>query len=74
VHREAYGDMGRVIEWWGGIGGHGQGQAEVGRHTGTWSGSGRGDEAYGGMGRVRERWGGVRGHGESYGVMGRVRQ
>ena len=55
---EAYGAIGRVRQWWGGIWGYGQGQAVVGRHMGPWAGSGSDGEAYGAMGRVRQWWGG----------------
>ena len=58
-----YGAMGRVRQWWVGIRGHGQGQAVVGRHTGSWAGSGSGGEVTGDISRVRERWGDIRGYG-----------
>ena len=56
---EAYGAMGRVRQWCGGIRGHGQGQPVVGRHTGLWAWSGSGGEACGDMGMQRETSGGI---------------
>ena len=63
--------MARVRERWGGKQGYDHGQAVVGRHTGTWEGSGSAGEAYRDMGMVRERWGGMRGHGQDQGAVER---
>ena len=63
--------MGMVRERWEGIQGYDQGQAVVGRHTGTWAWLGSAGEAYGAMGWVRERWGGIWGYGQGQAVLGR---
>ena len=60
-----------VRQWWGGIRGLGHGQGAVGRHAGTWAGSGSGGEAYRAMIRVRQCWGGIQGHGHGQGAVGR---
>ena len=63
--------MYRVIERWGGVRNHGQGQGMVGRPTGSCTGAESGRKAYGVMGRVKEWWGGIHGHGQGQGAVGR---
>ena len=63
--------MGMVRERWEGIQGYDQGQAVVGRHTGTWAWSGSGGKAYRAMIMVRQWWGGIQGHGHGQGAVGR---